>query len=613
MPNAFAGIVYPDVFQVSDLIDSMLSPLQYRASGNKHFFTFKNFQIGSFGKGFTTNKDQTIYLALDGWVENLQEEDLIRCYLEEGISFLEKVSGEFALALLDKEKNHLYLARDPIGKKPLYWYHDKSYFLFSSELKGLLATGIVPQAQSPDAIAAYLYFGYTPQDLTLVRDVNKLLPAHYLFLNNFHSKQIKSYWSYSSYFEKRMHQHQNTILSTLNELLIKSTAARLPEKGAPGCIISGGLASGAIAHYVKSTSQNHNLKAFTASFEGESKADIDAARLVAENLHLPHIISNVTPDFFLKHYPKIAWHLDEPLADLNVLATWLLAETASQYTDTAFSGMGSDELFAGHTRYASFEKNFKKDSFLKQHPLFYSILIRSINWISPKKAIELIKKQRGKHLQFNYLNENVIFTEAALQEASPKYAAFFDPEIFLNKFYNIFKIHSNVSRLLYFDAKTRLPDLFIQQYERLMSVHKIQWQTPFLDRHLIEYAASLPEPENLDEKHAAFYLKPLIKGIFPPQFIERPKTNRKLFLSSWVDYDPIANIFYLLKKGTLIETGIISKTWLNQQLASREQMKTHFRELFAILALEVWFRLFINRQVNATIPNLTLEQLLEEN
>lgn len=622
MANAIAGIVYPDVFQVTNLIEPMLSPLRHRASGEKHFFTFKNFQLGCFGNGFATDSKKNIKLALDGWIENLnelgvghlsQEEALIECYIRYGISFLQKINGEFAIVLLDQEKGHLYLIKDPIGKKPLYWYHDKYYFIFASEIKALLATGIVPQTAAPDSIASYLFFGYTPQDMTPIQGVNKLLPAHYLYLNNFHGKQIIPYWSYSSYFQKRVHEHKSRLITKLDELIKSSVAARIPESGPLGCIVSGGLGSGTVAYYVKRLGEGHDIKAFTAGFGEDSEEDIESAELAAKSLHLPQVTSNITPQYFLENYAKIMWYLDEPLADPNVIATWKLAQTSSAYSKTVYSGMGSDELLAGHSRYTLAERKSENRLTYLPEPVIHNFLIPFVNLFSKQKALNLLKMSLTNHWQFEYLRNSALFDEKTIQSASPLCADLFDPETFLHKFYNLPRVKSNVSSLLYFDIKTRLPDLYILQYERLMSASGVNWQTPFLDKRLIEYAASLPEPEALNEFQTASYLKPLVEDLFPQTFLNRPKKTRKYFLSDWMDHDEIANLFYLLRRGTVIETGIISREWLEEQLSSREQMKLHFAELFAILSLEVWFRLFINRAITPSAPSLPLDQLLQEN
>lgn len=626
MTNAFAGIVYPDVFQVTDLIEPMLSPLKHRTSEKKHFFTFRNFQLGCYGNGFTSNGKKNIFLGLDGWIENLstlknlvgeqnlsQEALLIECYQKFGIKFLEKLNGEFAIVLLDEEKGQLYLARDPIGKKPMYWYHDKSFFLFASEIKALLATGIVPQTLAPEAIATYLFFGYTPQDITPIREVNKLLPAHYLSLNHLHSKQILPYWSYSYYFQKRAHQHKSTIIKNINDLLEQSVIARIPPVGPLGCIVSGGLGSGTIAYYLsRMTADERDLKAFTVGFGEESEEDIEAAELVSNRLHLNHSIEEVTPQFFIKNYAAIVWYLDEPIADPNVLATWKLAENASFFTKTVYSGMGSDELLAGHSRYSLQELKVQYSSKRLISKSTLQRILPLLSAIYPKSALELLKRYRTHPKQFEYLRRNAIFNEEAIKKASPHYATYFDPETFLNKFHNLSHIHSDLSSFLYFDVKTRLPDLFIHQYERLMTAHKIHWHTPFLDRKLIEYIAEIPAPETILEYQTASYLKPLIENVFPKTFIQRPKKTRKNFLSSWIEHDEIANLFYLLRRGTLIETGLISEEWLENQLSDREQMKINFSQLFAVLALEVWCRLFVNRSISPSPPSLSLEQLLRE-
>lgn len=628
MLTAFAGIVYPDALQTADLIEGMFSALNYRSQGNRNIYNFKNFQIGSLGKPPTPNTKKTCYIVIDGWIENREallleltsekpplsdEETLLLAYEKWGERFLEKIQGEFALMLLDQQKEQLLLARDRIGKIPLYWFQYRGYFLFASDIKALLATGIVPQTPASDALASYLFFGFIPQDMTPIEGITRLLPAHYLLFNANHSKRILQYWSYSYFFTRRTHSHKIEIVSHIHELLRESVSARIPEEGPLGCIISGGLGSATVAYYVSNLAKKRPLEAFTAGFFGQSGEDIEATRSVCEKLMIPQTIGEITPENFFFDFPKVLWHLGEPLADPNIMATWKLAEESSNFTSTVYSGMGSDEVLAGHNRYTLAERNasFNRLMFLPR-PIMQHFFIPACQFFYPRAAFNLLKISRINPWQFEYLRSAAIFDEEQLKEASPKLAGFFSPENFLHKFHNLSKIPSNVASFLYFDVKTRLPDAFIFQYERLMRAFGLNWQTPFLDGRIVEYAASLPAPETLKETETASYLKPLVQDIFTTSFINRPKKTRKFFLASWMQYPEFAEIFQLLQKGTLIETGLISERWMRKQLVNIERIESAFPRLFSILALEVWFRLFINRSNFSSPPNITLKELLQE-
>jgi asparagine synthase (glutamine-hydrolysing) len=630
--KAIAGIVYPDVFQMNDLIYPMLATMKHRGRELCDIYTYKNIQIGIRGCKLTINDKSTILLGLDGAIDNQEEihknllklghqfdnyatpEIILYAYNSWDIAFLDHLSGEFAIMILDLQKQKLILVRDRIGKKPLYWFHDQNHFIFASELKALLATGAISQTPALDALASYLFFGYIPQDMTPIAKINKLLPGHYLQFHFDGSKIISPYWRYSSYFENSNMLSQNEIVQNLDSLLKESIKTSLPKEKNFGCALSGGLGSASVAYYITKEEKFTNIPTFTVGFRGENDPDIKAAQEAGSILGLNQETLFIDRDNFLNDYVKIVWHLDEPLADPNVIATWRLAEKASEKVRMLFSGMGSDELFAGHNRYSIEEQDssyFKKIArmslgWLKQQ------LVPLFNLTYKPAAFELIKKVRTDPRQFEYLSHNAVFNEKELRKASPKLANIFDPEIFLHKFYNLNSIKSTVSSFLYFDVKTRLPDCYILQYERLTAAHGLDWKAPFLNKSMVEFAASLPEPHVLQEKETAFYLKAILNEIFPLSFVNRPKKTRKAFLRKWLESSSMRDIFQMLQNGTLVEMGLISRHWLQSHIAALGYNPDSFRYLWAILSLEVWFRLFINNPIQTSFSDISVKQLLIE-
>lgn len=623
--TAFAGIVYPDALQTSDIAALMLKPMQHRGQDFKQIITFRNMQLGIIGKSLISNHKRDLHLALDGKITSIAgfEEEcaaldaslrgqiLLKAYEKYGPTFLEHVDGDFAFAILDQAKGCLILARDRIGKKPLYWAQEKNYFLFGSELKSMIASGVVPQTPSSESLATYLYFGYSPQDITPIKAVNKLLPSHFLHFSHQQGVQITPYWSYSSLFTKRVHVHKTDVIKTINHLLEHSVENLLPN-GSTGCFVSGGLGSATVAYYLSRDKPSADLKAFSVAFEDENEEDLLAAESACSSLGISQRTSVITPQLFLKDFPKIVWTLDEPVGDPNILATWKLSELASSFAPTVFSGMGSDELLAVHSRYSLAERDpaYMSRLMLLPKPVIQKILIPILKIFYPDAAYNVLRTIRTNPWQFEYLRHNALFNETLLKEAAPRLAHSFDPDTFLHKFHNISRIHSNVSSFLYFDVKTRLPDCFMLQYERMTRAHKLEWETPFLNQPLIEYTAQLPEPESMSEKETASYLKPLLRDVFSEAFINRPKKTRKQLLSSWIENQEVAEVFKLLKHGTLVETGLISPSWLESRLENSESMTESFQQLFALMTLEVWFRLFMNRIPGSTAPDLPLKELL---
>jgi len=634
--SGIVGIVYPDVFNIHMFLDPMLETLAHRckkkeAAPQKETYTFRNVRLGITGGKIAENERKTLIALLDGHIYNYHElkneltgqgyrfrtenegELIIHAYDFWGEKFPEKFNGNFAIALFDRESQAIYLYRDPIGCKPLYWYYDRTYFLFASEIKSLLASGIIPQTPSQEALATYFSLGYSPMDMTMIKNVNKLLPANYLRYSLERGISIHSYWSYSEQFIKANRSREDDPLEKLNALLNDAVKIRTSSENDLGCFLSGGIGSASIASYVSRDIIGKEMPAFTVGFRGENEDDIQAAKAFAESMHLDHHVEALCPQDILDDFVEQVWCLDEPLADPNTIASWHLAKLGAKYSSVVFSGMGSDELLAGHTRYTIEERAspLLRNLELYWHKFLRNIVIPITRQIASPQAFRILRHAQEDVLQSGYLVQNRLFSEKQLAKASPLLADQFDHDIFLHRFDRLDKIPSAVESLLYIDFKTRLPDCYILQYERLNQAHGLDWRAPFLDLSIVEYLATIPEPENLAEKDTALLLKRIMKDKLPEKMLNRPKKIRRQLLQSWCRKDSLLEIFRYLIRGTLVETGIIDRNWLIRQTESYRHCEESFPLLWSILALEVWYRLYINFPIEAKCPNVSLKELLE--
>lgn len=605
--SQIAGVVYLSPFQMADFIHPMLASLASAKNFSSSVTLVDSIQLGCVGKKVSINHDKTLYLALDGWIEDtfplkkalgipnntLSHPQLILALYEKfGIKSFEYLRGEFAFALVDKRRGTLFLVRDPIGKKPLYWYHDHQLFLFSSELKSLLATGAIPPTPAADALAAYLYLGFIPQDMSPIKGVNKLLPAHYLQLNNEKSKKIAPYWSYSNYFSTSTSFKSSQAAEELRSRFSLCVKARTDTSSKPTCFLGGGIGSAITAKFL---SESVTSQAFTPYFEGETEEDLKAAQMAAEALHMPHHPLLLTPADLIEELPKILWHLDAPVGHPYILSTWQISKEASKTSTCLFSGTGADELFAAHSRYSLTERNPDPLSRLNLIPgrVLTNFVIPFFLKFYPTAAFNLLRALRTNPRQFEYMRSTLLLDEEEIRRLTPKWADAFFPEVLLHQFYSLNQIRSTTASLTYLDVKLRLPELFLIPCERLARAWGLVWHTPFLDRHILELTAGLPEPENLQEHETAFFLKQLSQGSFPSDFLNRPKKTRKHFLSKWAHHPELAALFKRLEKGYLVETGALSEKALRAYTKSPQTMEAAFSPLFAILCLETWFKLFI--------------------
>lgn len=630
--GGIAGLVYRNVFQVTDLISPMLHTMVRHGATVRDVHIFKNFQICIGEKKLFSSPKKNIIVALDGVISNVENlrqqlknqgykittdshaEIIVHAYDHWGSDFLPYLQGDFAIAVLDKEQEKLLIARDRIGRRNLYWYLSQDQFMFASEIKALLASGIIPATPAKDALSAYLYFGYIPQDMSPIQGINKLLPGYYLEFDSNYQTRINPYWSIDVSLQQKFDDIPKNAISQFEELFYNSVSKCIPKTRPIGSFLSGGLGSAATTFFLKKVVPSNELDTFSVDFQGENTEDLEAARSVAKQLELPHFSDTITPAQFLENLVAITWYLDEPLADPNVVATWHLAKLASSHTQVVFSGMASDEFLAGHTRYIPRKKpeTFLERLFLLSAPLIKSFLIPIVKRISETATFYILQKTHVNPWQLDYFNANALFTRELQKKAAPILVDQFNPEIYLHKFYYDERKGPSISSFLYFDIKTRLVDCYIQQYQRITAAHQLQWKTPFIDLSVLEYLARMPDPEAFAEKDTASFLKIILKDHLSNEFINRPKINRRDFLKRWVEQCDLGNLFPLLASGKLAEAGLISAKWLKESTSTPHLRTENFRYLWAILSLEIWFRLFVNRTIGSKPPEISLRELLLE-
>ncbi len=628
--SGIAGMLYPDVFQINHLVSPMLETLDHRGKGIRDVYTYRNVQLGCCGNKLSSNLKKNIYCAFDGALANrgflikemrhlsieLPEQPsdgelVVAAYEAFGDSFPQYLNGNFAIAIFDQIEGKLFLARDRIGVKPLYWFHHQNHFIFASELKSILYTGSVPLSLSPDALSAYLYFGYFPQDMTPIKGINKLLPGYKLVYSLEESMNIEPYWSLSAFFQNPHSEKPEQLYEQLDHLIQTAVKTRIPDENPVGCFVSGGLGSASVAYYLQKLSPNLT-ESFSGGFAGYNDADLDAAKEIAETLSMPQKSIVLPPEELVRNLSKIVWYLDEPIADPNAITAWHLAENASKSVRTVFSGMGSDEFLAGHSRYTSAEREISPikacfQSLIKKSKPY---LLPILHYLWEPLALKLLKEARTDPWQLAHLQKYSVFDLKSLREAAPGLSELFDPQVFIHKFHHLSRIPSKVGELLYLDIKTRLSDCYCLQYERSSSAHGLVWQTPYLDRDLMEFAAGLPEPDALTEFQTAGLLKELLKDTYSLKLLNRPKRTRSHFLDDWSLHPPILELFHRLAHGTLVETGFISEKWIRRYIRDIPARTSNFKHLWSLLILEVWIQLFINRRIDSRPPSQSALQLI---
>ncbi|SCA62989.1 Uncharacterized protein SCG7109_AG_00250 [Chlamydiales bacterium SCGC AG-110-M15] len=625
-----AGVVYPDIFQTGSLLKGMLKLLEHRSPDSPQHHHYKNVEMGIRGGDIAHNFQKNVCVLIDGKIYNSQDllkeirstglscphdspaNVVIYAYEMWGLDFINKLNGSFAITLFDHRKNTLFLFRDRMGKKPLYWARHRGHFLFGSELKSILTTGVIPQTPANDALASYFFLGYIPQDMTPIQNINKLLPGYYLQYDLKGKMTVNAYWSYSSYFSEKTEDSEHEIEEKLHSLLSDAVKVRIPTEEDVGCFLGGGLGSASIAYYLSSEAKDRNIHAYSSYFDEQNIEDLKASQSVTSTLKLHHETASIKKDTLLDDLIRIIWYLDEPIADPNVIATWEQCKLAAHDTRTVFSGMGSDELLGGHQRYSMSTSHLSITELMSHlpNPLIRKFVVPILKQVSPRSAYSILRSFHTDPRKQQYVAEHAIFNDKALQRFSPLLSKHFSSEIFLQKFYQLIGLNRHLEAFLYFDVKTALADKYSLQYERLTAAHQLEWETPFFDHRLVEYLATIPESYKLSGQESGALLKTLMKNRLPHRFVHRKKVTRKSFLSPWIKSGELHKLLLTLDKGILVESGYLSPRAIQGLINNPYQHPYPFLALWSVLTLELWFQLFINRPVT-TFPNdLTAFELL---
>jgi asparagine synthase (glutamine-hydrolysing) len=632
MPR-IAGIIYPNAFQVTEMIGEMHTSFPSRVSFE--YFHHKNLELGGWDAIIATNEARDVRALLDGEIYNRKEltdelkklgykfntesdsELIVHAYDAWGEEFLQFLNGPFALAVFDEKKEFLLLARDRVGQKSLFWTAQGDYWLFSTELKGLISTGIVPQTPSNEAFASFLYFGFIPQDLAAIQGVNKLLPCHFLKVDLKRQSVIGQYWSLSTLLQSKKLLSREETYEQLGKKLEEAVRISLPQEGTIGTFLVGNLGSSAMAWFLSHVLPRERIHTFSAVFDEPEPKELQLSSEIAKTLSLSHKSKRIEPDEVLDELPKVVWYLDEPIADPFALQTWHLGKIAGEGCPHAYADLGWEEMLGGSSRYFATEE--KKS---QPVPSIAFFLARLPDKIRDRIVLPILKKFRSDYLyrvlrnidinreQVAYLMQTALFKGRSRKKVSPMLYEIFDPEVFAQRFHRLSSLPGTIDPSLYYDAKTELPDRLLVQFERLLDPHHVQVINPFLDFRLVEFLAEIPEEIKFESKMPGAILHHLMERLCHscPPFPERSGS----FMDTWCNNPRFREAFKLLLKGRLVDEGLISGRWIRQQLGYPYLIPTTFKQLWALMILEIWFRLYISRPIDMAATSLTTEELLSQ-
>ena len=569
-----------------------------------------------------TNEDDSLYITYNGEVYNHADyradlearghvykthcdtETILHLYEEYGDSCVEHLRGMFALAIWDRKRRELFIARDRLGVKPLYYVHSPDGSLyFASEIKSLLEAKAVKPELNFAALSDYLANHASSGEDTLFVHVKRLLPGHTLRWRDGAIK-IKKYWDVS--FEKCAPQGRTDedYIAEWGELFRKSVQLRLMADVPLGMFLSGGIDSSAIAA-VMSTLVKEPIKTFSVAFAERDANELEYARLVARTFKTDHHEVLISPEQFFTALPELVWHEDEPLAHPSSVPLYFVSRLAADHVKVVLTGEGSDELMAGYGRYQKTVLNLA----LGEH---YHRMV-------PSGVRELVRKQLGGltgsrlrlKLGRTFLNlspdiESIYFDnfsvfgrslqDQLLTREAKEQMGGIDPYAGVRQVLTQTDAQSLLDRLLYADIKTYLHELLMKQDQMSMAA-SIESRVPFLDHKLVEFTSSLPERLKLHRGTTKYVLRQSMKGILPSAILERPKMGFPVPIGNWfrADYASVLDEYVLSERAT--GRGIFNADFVRALVQQHKRGEAnHSERLWSLVNFEMWLRRFIDRE-----------------
>ncbi len=570
-----------------------------------------------------TNEDGTLHIIYNGEIYNhasfradLEErghiyrthcdtETILHLYEEHGARAIELLRGMFAFAIWDENRQELFLARDRLGVKPLYYVHsaDGSLF-FASEIKALLKARAVRPEINYNALADYLANHATSGEETLFRDVKRLLPGHTLLWRDGQIK-IERYWDVHFAPDERSGKSDADYIAEWRELFRESVRLRLMADVPLGMFLSGGIDSSAIAAMM-SGMVSEPIKTFSVAFAEREANELEYARMVASAFKTDHHEVVVSPEEFFAALPELVWHEDEPIAHPSSVALYFVSRLASRHVKVVLTGEGSDEMLGGYERYRKTVYNLALGA---RYHKFTNASLRS--FISNRiESLPATSKARQKLLrtflsvepdvESIYFDNFAVFPrkmQAALLTRETKERVGEDA---LNPYKEVraaleqTDARTLLNRLLYADTKTYLHELLMKQDQMSMAA-SIESRVPFLDHKLVEYTARLPERMKLRGWTTKYILRESMKGLLPEAILKRRKMGFPVPVGAWFRgrYREVLDEYVLSERAT--SRGIFDAQFVRRLVAEHERgAGNHSERLWSLVNFEMWLRRFVD-------------------
>jgi len=610
----------------------MADALQHRGPDDEGYyvsgqvgFGFRRLSIIDLSTGHQpiSNEDGTVWIVFNGEIYNYQElrqdlknkghvfktqtdtEVIVHLYEEFGEACVEKLRGMFAFAVWDGPNQALLLARDRVGIKPLYYRLTDKSIIFGSEIKAILADPEVEPEVRPEMIDRFLTFLYLPGEETLFQDVLKLAPGSCLLIK--HGKaQIKQYWDLQfAPVPRDIGSAQDELLALLEETVRLHMISDVPV----GFLLSGGVDSTAMLGFAVGKTE-HKLSSYTIGFSDPNTTDERPyARLAAGLYGSEHHEMTISARDFADFLPQYIRHMEEPVCEPPAVALYYVSRLAKEFVKVLISGEGGDEAFAGYPNYRSmlWMERLKGLSKPMNDALsaFAGLLARVPGAHRVAKYAPLLNTPFDSYYYSRTSSPFSFFNTHANELYTNEFACLTNKNRSIDPVTALLRTtsaRSALSRMLYVDTKTWLPDDLLIKADKITMANSVELRVPLLDHKVLEFAASLPDNFKVRRFTTKYIVKKALNARVPREILKRRKTGFPVPYDSWLQGQLKTWLHDILLDRKTLDRGYFRKNAIETLLSENENFGRYSKELFSLAVLELWHREFLEKEPISSLP-----------
>ncbi|MCE7059788.1 asparagine synthase (glutamine-hydrolyzing) [Dyadobacter sp. CY343] len=524
--------------------------------------------------------------------------ETILYYLREfGIDSVKDFNGIFSFAFFNRKTGKTVLVRDPFGVKPLYYYISGDKLIFSSEIKVISNNKIYAREIDEAALNTFLTFRYNPAPQTLFKGIKKLEAATYLEFSPDGRHTFKNYWPKAQKINYNISEEE--AIGEYQRLLEQAVERQLLSDVPVGLLLSGGLDSAVLGHLMSKKSA-YKIKTFTVGFKGVGNFnELDDARETSQLIGSEHYETFMEKETYMNYFYKSFYHTEEPVAEPTIPALYYLSNLASQQVKVVLSGQGADEPMAGYKRYQGERLISKYKGILSMLPLSLVSKVFSNN-----STLE-----RGVYAsQFsNELDRFIaIYTLLTPDMKENLYKPDFlarnecNQKVHFEKFYDrTDKNADSLSKLLYLDTRTMLPDNLLLFNDKLTMANSIENRVPYLDIDLVNYLESLPIDLKLRGKMGKYIHKKASEAWLPQSVIHRKKRGFETPVGDWFKNELSDTLMQMIDSSDSLCRQYFNVEFIKKMIQQHRSMKKDYKkQLFILLSLELWYSSFFKAKLN---------------